>query len=68
MWYDPEMDLGTGEQLSFGLWADDVGRELDVLPTREEALGYVLAGAYDPPPGVRYELDAWVLVSSVTVV
>ncbi len=31
----------------------------DQLPTRAEARRWVAAGVYDPPPGVRYELEAW---------
>lgn len=34
------------------------------LPTRAEALAWVAAGVYDAPAGMRFELDAWALVSS----
>lgn len=37
---------------------------VEPMPTRAAGAALAAAGAYDPPPGVRYELDAWELVSS----
>ncbi len=37
------------------------------FPTRAEALAMVARGDYDAPPGVRFELEAWTLVSTTEI-